>query len=89
MLTYTYEGWILDLSHVAKYGFSRYDLGHQCANGFLSKTQGVLKDPDSEETDFCPTDWTAQCKTCLAIMNDRQLNQLTAMWNLVRATSEV
>ena len=88
MLTYTYESWILDLSLPRKYNaFSRFDLGHQCTNGFTSQTKGIIKDGDCST--FYYGAWTAQCKTCLAIMNDRQLNQLTAMWNLVRATSEV
>lgn len=89
MLTYTYEGWVLDLSLAHRYNsFSRFDLQHQCANGSTSQTKGIIKDVST--IDFCYYGaWTAKCKTCLSIMSDRQLQQLTAMWNLIKATSEV
>lgn len=90
MLTYTYEGWVLDLRLTVKYNaFSRFDLGHECPDGGLGATKGVLKNSNSDTSTFQPSAWTAQCKACHAIMSDAQQHQLTAMWNLVQAMSEV
>ena len=87
---YIYQDWILDLALADRYKeFTRFDLFHQCVHGTICKTKGVLKFPENVTT-FKHEDWTVACNGCEARMNDAQLRQMMAMWNLVVMThSEV
>ena len=76
--SFNYKSWIIALYYEPA-GF----LFHDCEDGQLGMTAAQLSFTSRKDT------FTAICLQCHARMPIEYSQVLTAMWNLVRATSEV
>ena len=85
--SYIYEDWILNLSFAGKQpNFSKFDLYHQCEHGVIHRAKGVLRHGAIAAFDRADS-WTVQCSRCNKPITDKQLAQMTAVWNLLNKTT--